>query len=166
MKYRTLKKCLTLQWSDEIRRDMKDMFGTLCALTQRISRLDDDHFIAIATGHGGTYLGNIIPLSQSVNCSKNDANPFEWIRTRTDIDANRFADVVAYLADLNGLTFDEYRQFVDWCYANSRTIDEIKRDNERYGYVVSSLELWRESTGIAFPIRIDFGNHERKEAAS
>jgi uncharacterized Zn finger protein (UPF0148 family) len=141
-------------------------FNNACALTTANDSVHIEHFISLSTGHGGTYVGNIYPLNASLNCSKRSSNPFEWICTRPDIDANRFDAVVAHLADLNGLTLDEYRHLVDWCYANPRTIDEIKRDNDRYGYVVSSLELWRESTGIAFPIRIDFRNIDAKEVSA
>lgn len=136
--------------------EFKEVFNNVCALAGTNVKLHIEHYIPLAIGHGGTYVGNIYPLEATLNCSKKDTNPFEWIRTRPDIDANRFDAVVAYLADLNGLTTGEYRQFVDWCYANPRTIDEIKRDNSRYGFTVSSVELWREATGIALPLRIDF----------
>ncbi|GGF87908.1 hypothetical protein GCM10010916_01550 [Paenibacillus abyssi] len=139
-------------------------FNYKCALTNTRGDLVDDHFIAIATGHGGTIRGNIIPLLSAINFSKNDADPFTWFETnrqRFELDDSRWNALISYLADQNGLTLDEYRQFVDWCYANQRSIDDIRADNERYGYVVSSLELWREATGMSFPLRIDFRQKRR-----
>jgi hypothetical protein len=119
-------------------------FNCACALSDMSGKLDMEHFIALSTGHGGTYLGNVYPLNSSMNQSKGGKNPFEWIRTRPDIDANRFAEVVAYLADLNGLTVDQYRQFVNWCYDKPRAIEQIDSDNRRYGHLVSSVSLWKE----------------------
>jgi hypothetical protein len=132
-----------------------------CILTSQTIDIHADHFIPLAWGHGGTYLGNMIPMTGSLNISKGDANPYKWFHTnkhRLKLEDGRFTEVVSYLAELNGLTPSDFRQYVDWCYANQRSINEIKRDNERYGYVVSSIELWREATEIPFPSRINFGN--------
>lgn len=117
-----------------------------------------DHFIPLSLGHAGTYRANIISLSGQLNMHKKASNPFDWIRTRDDIPYERFHSVVCDLAAQNGLTPDEYRRFVDWCYANPRTVDEVRADNERYGYKKPSLEIWREATGLQFPIRVDFGD--------
>jgi hypothetical protein len=51
-----------------------------------------------------------------------------------------------YLAAQNNLTPQEYREFYDWCFANPRTVDEIKRDQRH------SLEIWREATGRTFEL--------------
>jgi hypothetical protein len=164
---RALKRGLPHTLTPETYSTTLQRFSNTCAILETSVKLSAEHFIALSVGHGGTTAENVYPMEQSLNSTKWRHNPFDWILTRPDIDANRFAAVVAYLADLNGLTLDEYRQLVDWCYANPRTIDEIKADNKRYGYVVSSLELWREATGIAFPIRIDFGNgRELSECAA
>jgi hypothetical protein len=98
-----------------------------------------DHFIALATGHGGTYEANLVPLSAELNLDKRDRNPFEWIKTRDDIDMDRWNALVEYLAEANGLGVEEFRSFVCWCYDNPRDIETIKRDKR------SSLEIWRAS---------------------
>lgn len=125
------------------------LFGDCCALTGKES-VHYDHFIPIGTGHMGTVLGNMYPLYVTLNRSKSDANPFDWFeenRQRFELDQSRFDLLVAKLAEQNGLTPEEFREYTDWCFANPRSLPQIKRDNERYGYRVTSVELWREATG-------------------
>lgn len=110
-------------------------FNNSCALSSNID-IHLDHFVALSTGHVGTVYENMTPLSVTLNTSKGNKNPFEWIKSREDIDIDRFNKVVAYLAELNGLTVDEYRQFVYWCYENPRTLEEIKSDPR------NSIEIW------------------------
>lgn len=92
-----------------------ELFGG-CALTGRSDNVHMDHFIALSTGCGGTWVGNMIPLDAELNISKGSRNPFEWIRERTDIDLTRFWFVVDILASLNGLTREEYVLYVYLCY--------------------------------------------------
>jgi hypothetical protein len=132
------KKSLPDTLSDEELNSLMNTFDDACALS-----LDEDvhfdHFIALSTGHGGTYLGNIIPLSARLNISKQDRNPFEWIKMRDDIDLNRFNQVVQYLSELNGLTTFEYEEFVYWCYENTRTVEEFEKDNRE------SIQIWLDT---------------------
>lgn len=79
----------------------------------------------------------MIPLSETLNRSKRDKNPFEWAETLTDDQRARFDKVVEYLADLNGLTVTDYREFVFWCFENKRSIEEINDSNR------DSLQLWK-----------------------
>jgi hypothetical protein len=118
-----------------------------------------EHFIPESWGHGGTYRGNVYPMDRSLNTSKWNRNPFDWIAEYYPHDTlitNRFWRLVKYLASQNGLTVKEFYDFVRWCDENRRTIEQVRADNKRYGYKKPSLELWREATGIQFPIRIDF----------
>ncbi len=129
----------------------------------------DDHFIPLSTGHCGTYLGNMSPLSRTLNSSKSDANPFEWFeanRQRFDLEQSAFDAPVVKLAQQNGLTSEELRDFTYWCFANQRSIDEVRADNERYGYKRPSLEIWREVVALPFPIRVDFGDLSLDHAAA
>jgi len=117
-------------------KDIKESFKDECAISG-----DDfeslDHFIPLSTGHGGTFKRNIIPLSIAMNSSKRNRNPFEWAETYlTEEQRSNFYKVVEYLAELNGLTVDEYREFVFWCFENKRDADEITDENR------DSLELW------------------------
>jgi hypothetical protein len=116
----------------------------VCAITGSY-KFSIDHFIALNTGHGGSYFENYMPLSRELNSSKNNKNPFKWVSFR-NIDRRSFNLEVARLSMLNRLTPDEYRQFVYWCYDNKRDIDEIKRDQRH------SIEIWREAVGKQFPL--------------
>ncbi|SFX47676.1 hypothetical protein SAMN04487866_10915 [Thermoactinomyces sp. DSM 45891] len=139
-KYRTMKRYLRFDWSTEQERLLMK-HG--CILTGEKEDIHGDHFIALSTGHGGTYRGNMIPLYSSLNTSKSDINPFEWARNRDDIDPNKWGEVVSMLAARNGLTTNEFRDFVYWCYGNRRSISEVKRDP------TPSIELWRRANCIA-----------------
>jgi len=115
-------------------------FNYSCALTGEKENVQQEHFIALATGHAGTIAGNIIPLAARLNASKHSKNPFTWYEEGDhDIDPIKWHVLVGYLASVNGLTMDEYRRFVTWCYDNPRTINEITQDGR------TSLQIWKES---------------------
>lgn len=102
-----------------------------------------DHFIPISIGHGGTYKGNMIPLDRILNQSKGAKNPFEWAETITEEKRTNFNKVVEYLAEINGLTVEEYREFVYWCFENKREVEDITEENK------DSLELWLRVKDVA-----------------
>jgi hypothetical protein len=105
-----------------------------------------DHFIAVSTGHGGSYKGNLVPITKEINSSKHNKNPFEWISEQDYVSEDKFVELVKNLAQENSLTYEEYKAFVNWCYDNKRTKKEIKKD-KRY-----SIEIWRDSTKRHFPL--------------
>jgi transposase-like protein len=108
-----------------------------------------DHFIPLAIYHGGSYLENLIAIPSEWNASKGAKHPFEWADLFFVDDENGklvFYEKASELATLNGLTFDEYRAFVDWCFANPRIIDEVRND-DRY-----SIEIWRSVTNCSMPL--------------
>lgn len=115
-------------------------FNNSCSLSGNSNELVLDHFIPVSIGHGGTYLGNIVLLTHSLNANKTNKNPFEWIKTRPEIDIDKFNKLVEYLAGLNNLNPKEYKEFVYWCFENPRTIEQIKKDGDK-----TSIELWKES---------------------
>ena len=97
-----------------------DAFGGKCAICERDAD-SLDHFIPIASGHGGTTLANMLPLCQSMNSSKMDKNPFEWADSFLDGSSKiKFDTAVEYLSNLNGLSVDEYREFVFSCFKNTK----------------------------------------------
>lgn len=106
-------------------------FENGCALTGRKNKVSLDHAIPIAVGHGGTTLENCYPLDRSLNSSKNDSNIFEWFeanRQRFELSQERFDNLIAWLASANAMTVAEYRDYVYWCHANPRSIDELTDD--------------------------------------
>lgn len=93
-----------------------------CALTGTTDGIHLDHFIPLSWGHGGTTFENMTPLAAALNISKNDSNPFEWIKTRNDIEAWRWQELVEDLAELNGMTSKDYEEYVYECEANKRDL--------------------------------------------
>lgn len=119
-----------------------------CELTGATDNIHIEHFIPLAIGHGGTYFANCYAMQGSANRSKNDSNPFEWYERfgeRYGITIEAWSDLIEKLASRNGMDPSEYVRFVNWCYDNPRTLEQIKADNKRYGYVVDSLTLYSEA---------------------
>jgi hypothetical protein len=123
--------------------DVYDYFpNEECCLTGTNVEVTLDHFIPIAWGHGGTYLGNMYPLEMVVNQSKNRFNPFKWIEWAKDeyqIDIHKWNKLIETLANINGLTVDEFKDFVYWCENNKRTVDDIQVNP------IPSIELWKSN---------------------
>lgn len=95
---------------------LKD-FGGCCALTGESADIHLDHWIAVSTQFAGTCYGNVYPLSKALNSSKRDENPFVWIQRRPDVNADKFAALVKYLADQNGMTIEAFRDYTFRCYS-------------------------------------------------
>lgn len=124
-------------------------FGYRCAISESGYKTELEHAIPISIGHGGTVLGNCYPLAKFYNQSKSDNNMFEWFeanRQRFELSQSKFDRLIEWLASANALTVQEYREFYDWCFANPRTVDEIKADQRH------SIAIWREASGRQFPI--------------
>mgnify|MGYP001205410293 FL=1 len=116
-----------------------DEFGNRCALSFSFL-ISMDHFIPQSIGHGGTYVGNVYPLDPDLNASKGDSNPYLWAEANKDkIDYPLFERLCEYLAEQNGLTPDEFRSFVFWCFAHPRTPEDIRKDPR------PSIEIWKEA---------------------
>lgn len=111
---RALPDTLTLE---EMKRIL-DTFGHACALTGRKENIHLDHFIPLHTGHGGTMYNNMVPLCAELNASKGKKNPFEWIKTRPPEERLRFHSVVNYLANLNNMSYEQYKEYVYSCFSN------------------------------------------------
>lgn len=126
----------------------------VCAITGKVEDTTLEHWIPFKTGHGGNVPGNVYLMFGPLNYSKQAKNPFDWFkanRQRFELNQSRFDSLVAKLAEQNGLTSGEFRDYTDWCFANPRNEAQIKRDNARYGYRVTSVELWRETRGNSIP---------------
>ncbi len=124
-------------------------FNGICALSKNSGSLEKEHAIPISIGHGGTTFGNCYPMANGFNQSKGNSNMFEWFeanRQRFELSQENFDRLVDYLAVVNGLTTQEYRDFYYWCFANPRTVDEVKADQRH------SIEIWREAVGKQFPL--------------
>ena len=102
--------------------DICAVFNNRCALTDApISGggVHIEHFIAVATGHGGTIAELCYPLRADLNLSMGARNPFEWYienADRFDIDAVKWNALINYLAAMNGMEPLEFRSYVYDCY--------------------------------------------------
>jgi hypothetical protein len=86
-----------------------------------------DHVIPLAVGHGGTTKENMVPLRSDLNMSKSNRNIFEWFasnKERFNLDQTKFDELIEYLANLNEMTVEEYRDYVYWCHENPRELTE------------------------------------------
>lgn len=122
---------------EQIQRD----FGYRCALTDN-KNYEFEHFIPLQIGHGGAYEGNIIPLHWNYNSGKGVKNPFHWFREQNGISLKRWDDLIGYLAEKHNLSVEDYFEFVNWCFANPRTVEDLRKIN------APSLELWKRSKTI------------------
>lgn len=122
------KESLPNDFTDKERAETLAKFGGKCALTGKDVPLHFDHVIPIAIGHGGTTKANMIPIWQRINSSKSDRNIFEWYEQngeRFEVCPERFAGVIEYLSDLNGMTVPEYREHVYHCHENPNELGGI-----------------------------------------
>jgi hypothetical protein len=140
---REMAEALPFEYTPEIWRQVRRDYGWKCAVSDS-SSVALDHFIPVALGHGGTYRENLIPLDKRLNTKKKHYHPSRLIEYGAT--KKRYNQVITNLARLNGLTSSEYKSFVDWCFANPRVLDEVKRDKRH------SIEIWREVTSQQFPL--------------
>lgn len=60
----------------------------------------------------------MLPIWDSINSSKHDSNVFEWYKVKGDrfeIKEELFINAMTYIAELNDMTFDEYKDYVYEC---------------------------------------------------
>lgn len=108
-------------FTDDEKDELMYKFDGKCALTGKDVPIHMDHVIPVSIGHGGTTKSNMLPIWQRINSSKSNSNIFEWYKEngrRFEVCPDRFENAVAYLAELNGMTVDEYREYVYECHAN------------------------------------------------
>jgi len=145
--YQDMARALPKEWESRDYINLVKEFNFKCAISE-VKSIDEDlgvdHFVAISTGHGGTIKENLLPVSRTINCAKNNKNPFEWIKERPDLDIEVFEYSVNYLAELNGLTPTEYKEYVYWCFENPRSLEQVSRDTDTYGFKRNSVDIWRD----------------------
>jgi len=111
--------------------EITDRFRGGCALTGCTDGTHLDHVIPLATGHGGTTEQNMIPLRADLNISKQARCIFDWfydVKDRFKLSQTKFDELIEYLAEVNGMTANEYEDYVRWCHDNPRVIDETILD--------------------------------------
>lgn len=119
------KRNLINDFTEEDRKETLEYFENKCALTGKDVPLHMDHVIPLAVGHGGTTKSNMLPVWQRINTSKGAKNIFEWYKEsgeRFGVIPEKFDKAIKYLADLNGMSVDEYREYVYRCHENPNDI--------------------------------------------
>lgn len=115
-------------FTNEQRNDVLFTFDNECALTGKQGNIHMDHVLPVYIGHGGTTKNNMLPLSKCINASKGKKNIFEWYRVNGNkfkVCPDRFKRAMEYIADLNGMTVEEYKEYTYWCFDNPKTIEEV-----------------------------------------
>lgn len=110
-------------FTDEQKQLVLDRFNNRCAFTGEETSLHLDHVIPIAWEIEGTVVSNMLPLSASANSSKHDSNVFEWYEKKGrqyNVKEDLFIVAITYIAELNNMSFDEYKQYVYDCEKSKR----------------------------------------------
>lgn len=118
MRRRARKNKLPDSFSDYDKLEVLNYFNNSCCLTGS-KEYQWDHVIPIATGNGGTIKENMIPLRADLNFSKKASNIFEWFdryKHVYNLDSEKFNDLITYLARINKMPIDEYREYVYKCH--------------------------------------------------
>lgn len=117
---------------EQYERTLKE-FNQSCAISGETEDITIDHFIPLWTGHGGTHIGNVYPLSASLNYSKQNRNPFEWIKgehiQRTTI-KGAWDELITFLARMNSVSVETFEKYVNWCFENTREVHDINDSNK------------------------------------
>lgn len=95
----------SLPYSDQDLQLRKESFANKCAYCDRAEKLTLDHFLPISLG-GADSLGNIIFCCTSCNSSKNNRDPYEWIKRQSFFSARRWQKILKVL----GKTQANYNQ--------------------------------------------------------
>lgn len=113
---RARKKSLPDTLTPDEQQEILDTFSYACVICEEAYE-HMDHFIPLFSGHGGTTKENMIPMCSECNMSKGAKNPFEWAKTLTQKDRERFDSLVEYLTELNGIAaVEDYEAHVYQCF--------------------------------------------------
>lgn len=124
---RTKKKILPNTLTHEQWNQILEHFNGCCALTGSTEDIHIEHFIPIAwASEGGTTHKNCYPMSGALNSSKQDSNPYEWIKRFPEY-GEAFNQLVKYLAEQNDMSEKEFEDYVYWCESNKVDIEASKQ---------------------------------------
>ncbi|QJT70363.1 hypothetical protein [Microcystis phage MaeS] len=124
LNYRARKEKLLNNLTTEEINEIIKYFSGGCSLTNS-NDYHLDHVIPLASSKGGTTYNNIIPLRPDLNSSKNDSNLFEWFaqnKERFNLSQEKFNHLIEYLARINKMTVEEYRDYYYSCFKESKNI--------------------------------------------
>lgn len=95
-----------------------------------------EHFLPRSKG-GETDVRNCYPLDATLNLKKGEQNPFVFFESeeiRSQIDKEKFNELVLWLAINNEMTPEEFREFTFWAYDNQNpSVEEWKAYKQSKG---------------------------------
>ena len=118
---------------------VKKRFDGRCAISNSTD-IVLEHVIPMSWGHLGTTVHNVVPMDATLNLEKGAKNFLDWVLSdemASRIDEDKINDMIYYLAEKNGLSDDEYMNFIYWCEDNKRTVDEVIADPR------PSIVIWK-----------------------
>jgi hypothetical protein len=111
------------------KRETLDFFDWGCSLTGD-TLFHWDHVVPVSVGTAGTTYGNMIPLRPDLNLSKKNKNIFEWFnstKNRLSISDEKFTILISWLAEVNKMSYTEYKSFVYKCHDKTGMGDNRQR---------------------------------------
>ena len=120
-KRRTLKQALPSTLTSEQLNLLMEIQEHKCILSDKADNLHLEHFIPISWGVGGNTFENCYYMDGFINISKGNRNAFEWIKTQPKDYQHRFYHLlVPMLSDRNGMTVEEFTDYIYECEANKK----------------------------------------------
>ena len=115
-KRRAKRKSLPSTLSIKQKEHLPELQNHKCIISGITDNLHLEHFIPISWGVGGTTFENCYYLEGSLNISKGNRNPFEWIKTQpTEYQSNFHNKLVPMLAERNNMSVEEFTDYVYQC---------------------------------------------------
>ena len=102
-----------IQSPESYRDFVVDYFDGACSITgEKGEAIALDHFIPLSWGNVGNEVGNLIPLTPSLNRSKRNRSVFDVVAELDKDDKERFyKEVLPFVARENDMTVEEYTAF-------------------------------------------------------
>ena len=107
---------LPATWTYDELTETLEYFGG-CAITGDTEDLTWDHVIPLEANYGGTTAENMIPIRRDLNSSKGFRNLVSWYEWATNIygiDIDKLDGLLTYLASKNGMSVDEYIDYINY----------------------------------------------------
>ncbi|WP_338786260.1 hypothetical protein [Metabacillus sp. FJAT-53654] len=98
--------------------ELKSFAAGKCMISGKEVELEIDHFQALSKGWLGSTKGNMILVSEEVNQAKRTMSLFEFLqspRSKGLVDKEQLQRTLEYLAQANGMSMNEYIQFLYDC---------------------------------------------------
>lgn len=104
---------------------LQEIQNRKCIISGATTNLHLEHFIPLSWGAGGTTWENCYYMEGSLNISKGNRNPFEWIKTQPESYQDNFYNkLVPMLAERNNMTVQEFTVYAYQCEKQYKEVSE------------------------------------------